>query len=250
MSAKGDRFGMLTLERKVSVSGQKQRWLCKCDCGNTKEMRLDDMRQRVKAGLPPSCGCAFHEMRSEISLRAFDPTRYMLKRFGQLLVTGVAVDAGRVKGKQRLVCMCDCGAQVVVRPDQLTRGVTRSCGHLQREFASELGSLELRHGQTVFGELAGGVAPVYQSWATIKKCVSMGWRRGAHRVCHEYDPRWDVFEEFWKDIGNIRPHESVSRRDNKLPWSKENCYVHPTYRRAAVASARKTEPRVEAQPER
>ena len=95
----------------------------------------------------------------------------------------------------------------------------------------------LRHGQTVYGNLSGGITPIYQVWSTVRKCVKMGWRRGAHRVCHEYDPRWDDFENFMKDFGKIKASEGISRIDNQLPWSKENCFIHVVAKRKTVGAS-------------
>lgn len=56
-------------------------------------------------------------------------------RFGRLLVTG---DSG--ERKQRAVmwsCLCDCGSSVAVKTQLLKRGITRSCGCLQRDLASQ-----------------------------------------------------------------------------------------------------------------
>ncbi len=50
----GERFGKLTVVQFDSyASGQKTRWLCKCDCGGTKIVRNDSLKQ----GHTKSCGC-------------------------------------------------------------------------------------------------------------------------------------------------------------------------------------------------
>ena len=221
----GAKFGRLTLKDKLPGSG-KARWRCACDCGRTTEKRLDDLRSRMKHGLIPSCGCWFAEERSRISLGMFDATAYMQKRYGRLLVTGVEVNTERSKAKNRLVCLCDCGAQAIVRGDQLLSGLSKSCGCLKRERAAQIGfEVNFDHGKTIYGELTG-VAPIYQCWSTIKKNCLRGWKVGAHRVCHEYDPRWDDFKEFYKDFGDIKVSQTISRRDDQLPWSKSNCFVN------------------------
>jgi hypothetical protein len=221
-----DRFGRLVLIEKIEPSIRKARYLCKCDCGKVVTKRIDDLKSRIKSGLTPSCGCWFHEERVRISMRLFDPSSYMGKRSGRLVVTGVDVDESRKKGKSRLVCMCDCGAQTVVRPDCFNYGTTKSCGCIQKEHASEMGMLELRHGKTVFGPLRDGMTPIYQIWASIRKGVKIGLTmRTYNTVLHEYDPRWDSFEAFYDDFGDIDVLQTVKRIDNQLPWCKENCIV-------------------------
>lgn len=234
MSELAVRFGVLTLVRRVEPANGKARYVCRCDCGVEVERRLDDLKTRVKNGQKPSCGCLFHNERSRLSMLAFDPSKYMARRFGRLIVTGVDVDTTRPKAKNRLVCLCDCGAQSVVRPDSLLRGVARSCGCIQREHASALGHLELRHGKTVFGKLRGGMTPVYQCWSSIIKNVHVGLtKRTYNTVLHEYDPRWKLFDEFYADFGDLELSQTIKRLDNQLPWCKENCVITSGYRDVA-----------------
>lgn len=48
----GKRFGMLVVIKKLE-SSNGIKWLCQCDCGNTKEARTG----HLNAGSPSSCGC-------------------------------------------------------------------------------------------------------------------------------------------------------------------------------------------------
>ena len=61
------------------------------------------------------------------------------QRFGRL----VAKTKWREGRRYVWRCRCDCGNEADVRVDQLTRGVTKSCGCLQREAASRLGKNSL-----------------------------------------------------------------------------------------------------------
>ena len=64
----GERFGRLTvLYRDVSRngSGGHTYWICRCDCGNFKTVRSDELRN----GLIVSCGCYHAEITSEIGKR-------------------------------------------------------------------------------------------------------------------------------------------------------------------------------------
>ena len=225
MSDVANRFGRLVLISEVAAKGKK-RYMCRCDCGNEVEKRLDDLKSRLKNGLTPSCGCWFHEERSRISLDLFDPSKYIGMRSGRLVVTGLDLDISRVKAKNRLVCMCDCGGQTVVRPDSFSYGKTQSCGCIQKEHASALGMLELRHGKTVFGPLRGGLTPIYQCWASIIKGIKVGLTKRTYNiVVHECDPRWKSFEAFYADFGDIDLSKTIKRIDNQLPWCKENCVI-------------------------
>ena len=62
----GKRFGRLVAIKRVetvtSSSGRKYSvWLCKCDCGRYKNVRLGNLRQ----GTVRSCGCLFSEEKSK-----------------------------------------------------------------------------------------------------------------------------------------------------------------------------------------
>lgn len=64
----GERFGRLTvLYRDVSRngSGGHTYWICRCDCGNFKTVRSDELRNELIV----SCGCYHAEITSEIGKR-------------------------------------------------------------------------------------------------------------------------------------------------------------------------------------
>ncbi len=53
----GVKFGTLTAIKPTTVKGNRQYWLCKCECGNLTEIRCDHMFDgRIK-----SCGCKKYE---------------------------------------------------------------------------------------------------------------------------------------------------------------------------------------------
>lgn len=78
---KGKRFGKLVVIKEVDKfiqpSGQKQRgFLCKCDCGNNKKVRLSHLRHnRVN-----SCGCSLGEMHGEHKTKLYNTWRGMKGR--------------------------------------------------------------------------------------------------------------------------------------------------------------------------
>lgn len=58
------RFGRLVVIRRVdNSSGGETRWLCKCDCGNTKIVKGNHLRE----GATKSCGCLEAENRSKVN---------------------------------------------------------------------------------------------------------------------------------------------------------------------------------------
>jgi hypothetical protein len=57
----GQRFERLTAIKRLGRIGGGSRWLCKCDCGNHKEVFLTHLTR----GLIRSCGCLWQEARTK-----------------------------------------------------------------------------------------------------------------------------------------------------------------------------------------
>lgn len=231
----GTKYGSLTVQ-SVLTYGRKASIRFICECGSQHDALLSVVKTATKSGTSPMCKGCLSVLKTENGMRRFDLTTYMQKRYGRLLVTGISQDATRKNVKSRLVCLCDCGGQSIVSPMQLTRGKTTSCGCFHTERLTEVGKENVVHGHTTFGVL-NGRTPVYEAWLKIKAGCAEGWRAGFHLVCHEYDPRWQDFQEFWKDFGDIGIRQTVSRIDNKMTWSKENCFINVGRRGAKTVGA-------------
>lgn len=54
---KGKKFGKLTVLQFLKNKNGRRLWLCKCDCGNIKEVCIEDL----KSGNTKSCGCLRRE---------------------------------------------------------------------------------------------------------------------------------------------------------------------------------------------
>jgi hypothetical protein len=214
----GTRYGRYVVLRPISL-GRKALVLCRCDCGTEKGVRLDGL----KSGKVQSCGC----LRAE-RIRAEKPSRQAVfsgvlhHRFGRLIATGLLKEPG---GVTRIVCRCDCGAQIVTMASRLRDGSTTSCGCFHRERLVKQGKMTREHGHAVDGDLACGYTSIYRAWTKVRWLCRAVQRRGAGNVSGEYDPRWDDFACFLTDFGPIGFYETVRRRDPQQPWSKENCYV-------------------------
>jgi len=121
----GQKFGRLTVIRKVSVTGPAK-WLCQCECGNTKTVYGRCLRD----GVTQSCGCLRAEgaskrgkrlAASHAGNRLIDLTG---QRFGSLIVQCRAPGLGVAKWH----CLCDCGGTTDVASADLRKGRSRSCG--------------------------------------------------------------------------------------------------------------------------
>lgn len=144
------------------------------------------------------------------------------QRFGRLVAI---LYAGRVcRGKQRYfywLCRCDCGELKLIDGHALRRGITNSCGCLQREITSKV---NLRHGHT----RNGNWSHIYRVWHEMKRrCFdhkNIGYPSYGLRgivVC----ARWRIcFEDFLADMGEppTREHQ-LDRRNNDGNYSCGRC---------------------------
>lgn len=120
-------------------------------------------------------------------------------------------------GNARWRCKCKCGNEFIAKGHDLRNGHVRSCGHLQRQIASELNATH-RMSKT----------RLYAVWDGMKqRCEnpnSTAYRDyGAKgvRVCQE----WHDFERFyeWMMSQGYKPGLTIDRKDNAKGYGPDNC---------------------------
>lgn len=132
--------------------------------------------------------------------------------------------------KSRLIfkCLCDCGNHNQIPEFAITSGHTKSCGCLQKEMVSRTNST---HRMTE--------TPFYTSWMNLKaRCNNPNNSRynnyGGRGIT--YDPRWDDFLEFKKDmyfkyvyaVKHLKIKKpSIERKDVNGDYCKGNCEFIP-----------------------
>lgn len=121
-----------------------------------------------------------------------------------------------VRGRKSYVqAICSCGKTDWVHASNIARGKTKSCG-CQRKYSHTL--YKTRHGMTDSSE--------YVIWCSMKK-------RCENKNCHAYAryggrgitvcERWQVFENFYNDMGPRPDGMSIERINNDLGYSPDNC---------------------------
>ena len=114
------------------------------------------------------------------------------------------------------LCKCDCGNSIWVRGSYLKRGLTKSCGCLQKEMASKSNKTHAKTGSVE-----------YASWQSAKgRCfnpLNHAYARYGGRgitMCE----RWKKsFANFFKDMGPRPPATSLDRIDNDGDYNPNNC---------------------------
>lgn len=112
----GNKYGKLTVIKRVDNINKGARWLCQCECGNTCEVNGINLRN----GSVKSCGC----LRREIGQKnGIDETGNIYGKL-QVLKRGDRTDGTHIFW----LCKCDCGNLVEVNGSYLRSGVSTNCG--------------------------------------------------------------------------------------------------------------------------
>lgn len=195
------QFGRLTVVGPKIINN-KTYWHCICLCGNEKYL----LSTALKTGATRSCGCYGNERRVEGSLSR---TPDLLgQRFGRLIVK----EKLTIDNRSSWLCECDCGGENILISSVLLRGLTLSCGCLQRESRKT-------HGKSK--------DPVYKVWDSMRaRCTNpkhKSWESYGGRGITVCDRWMKSFDNFYEDMGDPPPGMSIERKNNDLGYSPGNC---------------------------
>lgn len=180
----GEKYGRLTaikqVERPTHIKSGGKYFLFQCDCGTEKIIRGTS----VSAGAIKSCGCLQKEKVGA------NGKNLLGEKFGRLTVIEQVKNEHNHRGKYWR-CQCDCGKIIDVRADGLINGSTKSCGCLQREYASsnKINELGKRYGKLTVIDFAPSDQQGHAYWlcrcdcGNTKICKATPLRKGAILSC-------------------------------------------------------------------
>lgn len=190
----GKRYGNLLVE-----SFTNGKWVCQCDCGNTTQATVSDLRR----GNRKSCGCAkVGNTRSRKDIAGHT--------YGMLEVLKLVRTEGNESFYQ---CKCECGNICIKKRRLIVDGTTSSCG-----------CLKTPHNMARSAE--------YVTWASMKqRCINPSssvyeyYGGDGVTICE----RWlESFENFYEDMGNKPKGYALDKDKYAMPnqqkiYSKETC---------------------------
>ncbi len=122
------------------------------------------------------------------------------------------------KGHYFWLCKCHCGNEKILDKGNLVSGNTKSCGCLLSETSRSQGKKNKTHGMSK--------KSIYNIWRSMRKrCLVKSTTmyryyggRGI-KICK----RWDIFENFYKDMGDRPKGLTIDRINNNKNYTPNNC---------------------------
>jgi len=128
--------------------------------------------------------------------------------FGSLTV----LDLSKSKGNGAMwLCQCKCGTQKTIRASDMVQGKIKSCGC---ETIERMSKSHTTHGMKN--------TKTYRTWQAMKnRCNRINQDYSCRGIT--YDERWESFENFYLDMGEVPEGMSIDRIDVNGNYTKENC---------------------------
>lgn len=207
----GQKFGKLTVIDVIDKQNGHLYCLCQCECGNHKTVRDD----HLKSGNTISCGCA---RKDRVYNRIKDLTG---QKFGKLTVLSYAFsDKHRVS---HYLCECECGNQKIISGQNLSKGLTKSCGCIKKSKKSN--DKPQKRDRFKWASYDR----IYRIWYGIKyRCyykTSTSYKKyGAKGVtmCEEWKNDFQNFKQ-WALENNYAENLTIDRIDNSKGYQPDNC---------------------------
>ena len=141
------------------------------------------------------------------------------QKFGRLTVVEIA---GHDKLHVTWKCLCDCGAEKVLRGDHLKNGRILSCGCLHNEMSVQLGRNRAKHGMSR--------TRLYKTWLGMRaRCDGAGSEQDKKhyhdrgiRVCDDWNGSFETFRD-WALSNGYQDALSIDRINNDGNYCPDNC---------------------------
>lgn len=174
------------------------------------------------------------------------------EKFGRLTAK-IRLGAADKWGSSLWECQCDCGNIVRVRVDNLTRGITKSCGCLKREVAvvttkrRNQEDRSLKYGKLVHG---GTGTRLFRIWCAMRsRCTDANNPAYKHyggrgiKICDEWIKDFANFRD-WALGNGYKEDLEIDRENNDGNYEPGNCrwvihQVNMTNTRRSKRNARK-----------
>lgn len=210
----GDKYQHLTIIKEVEKDHLgRRKFLCKCDCGNEKEVLLMQLRN----GAAVTCGChKWNGLQTDVS-------EYIGKRYNKLVVVE---DAGKDEHNRPMVkCICDCGNETTTLLKYLKNGDTKSCGCLKHHVFDDH---NFKHGLTP-RDFNDYEKRIYIIWRNMRRrCNNESDQAYNHYggrgivVCEDWNNDYALFRE-WAVSNGYSPELTIDRIDVNGNYCPENC---------------------------
>jgi hypothetical protein len=215
----GKKFNKLTVIAKgngyYTKGGQyKTTWICRCDCGNVKEIASE----KIRKGHTQSCGCVRKQKIANVN---FDDITGM--KFDRLTVIRFLQPEEREDYRRQWLCKCECGNEVQVNSNKLRSGHTRSCGCLMVDFIANLNKKYKYTSKRLYSVYKGMLSRCYDK--TQREYHNYG-KRGIV-VCQEWLDNFDNFAEWAYKNGYKEDAKhlecTLDRQNVDKGYSPDNC---------------------------
>jgi hypothetical protein len=117
---------------------------------------------------------------------------------------------------------CECGKKIVVSHGSVSNGHTRSCGCVRKGLSNEKVK---KHGHSVSVDGKTKTTKTYRTWTNMRnrcgnpRCKYFKDYGGRGIIVCE---RWNSFESFLQDVGEIPEGLTIDRVDNNKGYCPEN----------------------------